>query len=105
MDTAIALEELNEGTPFDYTGSTTDNDEAAYDALTWNDGRTKPAWAAIQTASAAEDARTVIQDQIDILEASVTDRKLRKALLNNGNNMQWVRDAEDQILALEAQLP
>ena len=104
MDISTALEILGAGTPFDYSGSVTENDKASYDALQWADQRTKPAWVDIQAASATEDARIVIQDQIDVLEASITSRKLRKALLNNGNNMQWVRDTEDAILALEVQL-
>ena len=95
----------NEKAPFDYNGSVTGNDETSYDTLRWNDQRTKPTWAELQTISTAEDSRIVIQEQIDILEESITSRKLRKALLNNGNNMQWVRDTEDQILVLEAQLP
>ena len=63
MDIALILDRLVPQA--DYYGSLTDNTEAAYDALTWNDVRTKPTFAEIQTASTEtyEDVSTLQEKQ------------------------------------------
>ena len=45
MDIPLVLERLLVNA--DYTGSLTDNTEAVYNALVWNDARAKPTWAEI----------------------------------------------------------
>ena len=46
-----------------------------------------------------------VQDQINELEASLTSRRMREAVLNKGQGMQFLQDVEDQITALRVQLP
>ena len=48
MDIALALDVLLPKA--EYFGSTTGNQKQDFDALTWNDQRTKPTWAALTTA-------------------------------------------------------
>ena len=45
-----------------------------------------------------------IQQQINVLEASMTPRRLREAMLNKGQGMQFIQDVEDQITILRDQL-
>lgn len=45
MDTAASIENLLPATK--YGGATSENTEAEYDALRWNDSRPKPTWAEI----------------------------------------------------------
>lgn len=45
MDIALVLDRLLPAAI--YSGSLTDNTEAAFNALSWNDERTKPSWQAI----------------------------------------------------------
>lgn len=51
MDIALAIEALVPAA--DYFGSTTGNNKFDYEALIWNDSRTKPTWTALQSAYAA----------------------------------------------------
>lgn len=51
MDLAIAIDKLAPAA--EYSGSTTANTEAAYDALVWTDARAKPTWGEIQSAWAS----------------------------------------------------
>ena len=106
MDISLALEILGAGTPFDYGGSATENDKASYDALQWNDQRTKPAWAEIQSVNTSIENTAVIQQQIDVLKESVTGDIIREALFDKGGQAkQKVKDIDDAIDALRAQLP
>ena len=70
MDISIALENLGAGTPFDYSGSLTGNDEATYNALTWNDGRTKPAWAAVTAEWAVYELSDAKVARIAVMKAA-----------------------------------
>ena len=47
-----------------------------------------------------------IQDQINALEAQLTQRRMREAVLDKGGQgKQWLKDIDDQIDALRLQLP
>ena len=48
MDIALAIEALFPAA--NYFGSTTGNTKADFDALTWNDSRTKPSWDDLKVA-------------------------------------------------------
>lgn len=48
MDLALAIENLVPAAQ--YGGSTTANDQAAFNALVWEDGRAKPNWTQIQNS-------------------------------------------------------
>ena len=52
-DIAATLDRLVPGG--DWQGSVTDNTRAAFDAVRWQDARTKPTWAAVVAASDAID--------------------------------------------------
>jgi hypothetical protein len=51
MDVSMILDRLVSAA--EYEGSLTANTEAAFDAVTWTDGRAKPTWAAMETEDAA----------------------------------------------------
>ena len=65
---------------------------------------TKPTTA--ELAAASEVLVETIQQQIDALKAQVTDDKMRAAVLDTGGSgKQWLKDINDQIDGLEAQMP
>ncbi|MCK5019412.1 MAG: hypothetical protein KAS32_20305 [Candidatus Peribacteraceae bacterium] len=84
-------------------GAYPDNENAPTPNITVADD----AWMEYDTVEGGELVHNVpppqsIQDQIDALEAQVTNRRLREGLLNKGQGMQFVQDIDDQIEALRA---
>ena len=60
MDVALILDRIVPAA--DYFGSLTADTEAAFDAITWNDGTTKPTWAEMVTEEAVCDAECLWSD-------------------------------------------
>ncbi|MBN8995933.1 MAG: hypothetical protein J0H94_11970 [Rhizobiales bacterium] len=65
MDLAIAIEALVPAAQ--YGGSTTANDQAAFDALDWIDERPRPTWDQLVAADAAIAARAAVPDNYPAL--------------------------------------
>lgn len=101
IDIRTALEQL--GTSWQFGGSVTDGTQAAWDAVTWEDERSKPAWDALCAAHAKMFARTSILMDIKELESQQTPRRLREASLTDAGRA-WLENLDEQIAAKRAEL-
>jgi hypothetical protein len=83
MDLALAIEKLLPSA--EYGGSTTANDEAAFDALVWTDARDKPTWAEIVAADALPPSSIlkpvlVAMGQVKLADGDISEVKISAAL-------------------------
>lgn len=84
----------------------TDANDGYYETPDLPEGVPLPAWTEGLTPTERVvpviDPRVAIYEQIALLEASVTDRRIREAVLGIDNN--WLAGVNDQIASLRAQL-
>ena len=72
----------------------------------WTYAGAQPTQQAIADATLIVIATAVIQDQIDVLEAQQTPRRMREAVRDKGaTGRKWLDDLDDAIDGLRAQLP
>jgi len=87
LDVAYALDQLLPAAL--YSGSLTANTESAYNAITWNDGRTKPLWSAIiavpeYVPPAYDNSRSQFDRLVEQLGTDTTESETGLNIQDNG---------------------
>lgn len=101
IDIRTTLEQL--GTGWQFGGSVTDGTQAAWEAVTWEDARDKPAWAYLCTVYDKLLTKATILEDIMSLESQQTPRRLREAALTDAGK-EWLQNLEDKIAAKREEL-
>jgi hypothetical protein len=106
MDIALAIDALCPGAR--YGGSVTDNTEAAYQALRWEDERQKPEWSALVAVAAVVDVqrrKAEILSELAAIDAA-SARPLRAILVGSATDEDRARltELDEQAAALRVEM-